>query len=175
MPWQPGSSTAPGQPVRAVVTMLTVVLIVAGVFLALGGTTIFLVCRLSSARAELFGLNRDADRLLRRHTDSKKAARVAEERCRDLARQVDTLMTSAGQALNVARGVDGVRRELRELTAYIGEIAGGSYPAAAEPARHALPVAPQRALPVSHIHVDHQNSSPVSIANGTTQYVRGGN
>lgn len=82
------------------VAVLIIILIVAGVFLALSATIFYLVSQLARAKGLLFAANRDAHRARQRQEAARKAAREAQDRCEQLVGQLDNSIAHTGQALN---------------------------------------------------------------------------
>lgn len=156
--------------------MLIVIAII--VIAALGGVIMFLYSRLTRIKGELFAANRDASRARARTEAAKKAASEAQERCKQLVAQLNNSIASTGQALSIAKHIEYVSQQLGELIGYIApwaeaEVTPGRHAALssavpeAEP--YELPETYTRELP--HVHVDHQNGSEVSIANGIVHYI----
>src|SRR2546423_14413097 len=79
----------------------------------------FLIWRLTRAREALAGARRTATHAQARQEAAKKAARVAEQRCRHALGQVERSLTQTGQALENAGHIKLVSQQVTGLLEYI--------------------------------------------------------
>lgn len=142
------------------------ILIAAGVFIIMAAAIMFLYYRYTKTSESLFTARQDANRSHARHEAAKKAAQEAEERCKQLMRQVNVSLQTTGQALDLSHHVKLISQQLGKLFELIAD--------PDEPGRHEYPLAPgmtpyglrevpaAEAASLSHAHVDHTRALPVS-------------
>jgi hypothetical protein len=103
-------------------------------YLILGGVIAFLLKRLSKAKGELFAARRQAVHLQASFDAAKNAARLAEKRCVQALHNVQSSLTQAGKAMEVAGHIHVVSQQIHYLTeAITGPLEEGPS------GRHALP------------------------------------
>ena len=116
-------------------------------YAALAVVIVFLAWRLTRAREALAGARRTAAHAQARQEAAKKAARVAEQRCRHALGQAERSLAQTGQALEIAGHIKLVSQQVTGLIAYITGPFEEPLPGPAEeppplqyrPGRHALP------------------------------------
>lgn len=151
------------------------ILMAIGLFITLVAACMYFYYRCTKAREALFASRRDNAKSQARLQAARKAAQDAEARCSALVHQLNVSMASTGQALEIARTIEVVRRQmaqLLELVAYSdGEHAAeAGQPAVADHGPYQMepgltPYGPRQLEPVdvpAHRHVDHTQPMPIT-------------
>lgn len=102
--------------------------------IATAATAFYFYYQWTKAKETIVAARLDANRSRARQDAAKKAAKQAEQRCRELIRQVETSLGHTSDALEVARHIEAVGDELRMLTSYVMQ------PFEMSSGRHELPM-----------------------------------
>jgi len=116
-------------------------------YASLAAVIVFLIWRLTSTREALAGARRTAAHAQARQEAARRAARVAEQRCRHALGQAERSLAQTGQALEIAGHIKLVSQQVTGLIAYITgpfeepPLSGSAEepPLQYRPGRHALP------------------------------------
>jgi hypothetical protein len=124
---------------------MLILIIVLTVFTVLSSVIVFLTYRLTRMKETVVAAKLSASHAQAKQTAATREARKAEQQCLLLLGQVETSMAQTGQALEVAKTIRQVSRQIQGLIHHIAApMEALAPPGDYRPGRHALsPSAPQ--------------------------------
>lgn len=98
---------------------MPLVLCAAALAIVLGIVIMVQHSRLAKLKGDLWREKREAEKALKGKAAAQNATKALQDRCRLLVGQLDNSISHTGQALEVARDIAHVRKQLKELTDFV--------------------------------------------------------
>jgi hypothetical protein len=108
-------------------------------YLVLGAAILVLTRMLTKAKEALFAARQEAVHAQARQEASRRAARLAEQRCVQALANLQQSLDHTGEALEIAEDIQVVSQQIHGLTEYITGPVDAPLTVQRRPGRHALP------------------------------------